>query len=258
MSVLRCYLVDDEELPLASLVRMLHQIDRVEVIGSATDSAVAIPEIQRLHPDALFLDIHMPGIDGFQLLSALAPPPLVVFTTAYDHYAVRAFEVNSVDYLLKPVASDRLREAVSRLERRLETREPEAWPAARVLAAVRDAMKPQAWLRRVGTQSGENIALLNLDQVTHFVSEDRYVYACTEGGRFLLTSSLSELEPRLDPAQFVRIHRSAIVNLRFVGQVSRWFAGRVLIRLRNREKTELPVSRDRVRKLREALGLQIS
>jgi len=255
MSALRCYLVDDEELSLSALERMLRHSGRVEIAGSSTDSALAIGEIQNLHPDALFLDIHMPGIDGFQLLSALPQPPLVVFTTAYDHYAVRAFQVNSVDYLLKPIAPERLLDAVSRLERQLLMHRTNSWPIERVLSAVADAVKPRAWLQRVGTQSGENIALLDVDQVTHFVSEDRYVYACTERGRFLVTGSLSDLETRLDPAHFLRIHRSTIVNLRSIDQVSRWFAGRILVRLRNRERTELPVSRDKVRQLREALGL---
>ena len=115
---LTCYAVDDEELALSSLIRMLGESGRVEVVGFSTDPAAAVEEIRRLNPVALFLDIHMPGIDGFQLLAALPRPPLVVFTTAYDHHAVRAFEVNSADYLLKPVGRERLLESIERLEAR--------------------------------------------------------------------------------------------------------------------------------------------
>jgi two-component system LytT family response regulator len=257
MSALRCYLVDDEELPLSSLERMLRETRRVEIAGASTDPAVALAEIQRLRPDALFLDIHMPQLDGFQLLAALPSPPLVVFTTAYDHHAVRAFEVNSVDYLLKPVNSERLLESIARLERQLEKRDPAPPPLDRILETVAAALQPREWLKRVGTQSGDSVSLLDVDEISHFVSEDRYTYACTDRGRFLVGLSLGDLEARLSPAQFLRIHRSALVNLQQVAQISRWFAGRVLVRLRNRDRTELPVSRDKVAALRRALGVEV-
>ncbi len=257
MNPLRCYVVDDEELPLSSLVRMLHESGRADVIGYSTDPAQAVEDIKALAPDALFLDIHMPDIDGFRLLQSLPRQPLVVFTTAYDQHAVRAFEVNSVDYLLKPVGQERLANALLKLERQLAAREIGFAKASEVLASVAEALKPKSWLKRIGTQSGENVLLLDVSQITHFVSEDRYTYACTERGRYLVSASLSDLESRLDPSQFLRIHRSAIVNLRYVDLISRWFAGRVRIKLRDRERSELTVSRDKVRALREALGLEV-
>ncbi len=253
MSALRCYLVDDEELPLASLARMLRESERVEICGSSMDPAAAVDEIRRLQPDALFLDIHMPQLDGFQLLAALPSPPLVVFTTAYDRYAVRAFEVNSIDYLLKPVSPERLWESVARLEGRLHGPSP---PLDRILETVTAALRPREYLKRVGTQAGDNIALIEVQQISHFISEDRYTYACTDRGRFLIGLSLAELESRLSPAQFLRVHRSAIVNLQFVAQISRWLAGRVLVRLRNHDRTEVPVSRDKVASLKQALGVE--
>lgn len=249
---LTCYVVDDEELCLFSLVRMLGQSGKTEVVGSSTDPTRAVGEIQALHPQVLFLDIHMPDMDGFQVLAALPTPPLVVFTTAYDQFAVRAFEVNSVDYLLKPIGCERLQQSLDRLANQVPERHRP--PLDTVLASVAEALRPKGWLQRVGIQSGENTTLLDLDQVTHFLSEDRYTYACTESGRFLVDPSLGELETRLDPARFLRIHRSTIVNLRAIQQISRWFAGRVLVRLR--DHTELTVSRDKVRRLRAALGLE--
>lgn len=257
MTPLRCYVVDDEELPLSSLVRMLHESGRANVVGYSTDPARALEEIKSLTPDALFLDIHMPDIDGFRLLQSLPQQPLVVFTTAYDQHAVRAFEVNSVDYLLKPVGQERLANALQKLERQRAATDIGFSRTSEVLASVAEALKPKSWLKRIGTQSGEDVLLLDVDQVTHFISEDRYTYACTERGRFLVNVSLSELESRLDSSHFLRIHRSTIVNLQYVDLISRWFAGRIRIKLRDRNRTELTVSRDKVRALREVLGLEV-
>ena len=119
-----------------------------------------------------------------------------------------------------------------------------------------EALQKRRWLKRVGTETREGIALLDVDRITHFISEERYTYACTENGRFPVSMPLGELEAQLDPAQFLRIHRSAIVNLQAVDRMSRWFAGRVVVRLRDRQRTELKVSRESVRALRVALGIE--
>lgn len=243
----RCYVVDDEELALASMLRLLRETGRVEIAGHTTDPAAAIEEIRFLAPDVLFLDIHMPEIDGFQLLAVLPQPPQVVFTTAYDHHAVRAFEVNSVDYLLKPVSRERLNEALDRLAAR--TQFP---PIAELLRSL----APPKYLRRVSTTRGEHITLIDVAEVTHFMAKDRYTFACTGRGEFLIDLTLAELESRLDPTEFLRVHRSSIVNLRFVERVSRWLAGRLLVRLKDRAGTEITVSRDKAALLRQALDLE--
>jgi two-component system LytT family response regulator len=246
----RCYAVDDEPLALASLERLLRASGRAELVGSQTDPALAITEVSALAPDVLFLDIHMPEIDGFQLLASLRRAPLVVFTTAYDQYALRAFEVNSLDYLLKPINEDRLAGTLARMEERLAAPPAEL---ASLLARLGGAYAQPSYLNRVATRKGDRLALVNVDDISHFVSEHRYTYAVTGHGRCLLDLSLGELETRLDPARFLRIHRSAIVNLASVDQISRWFAGRVHVKLK--DQTELTVSRDRVTALRQALGL---
>lgn len=250
MTKARCYAVDDEPLALASLVRLLEESERVEVVGQTTDPEVAIQEISTLAPDVLFLDIHMPEIDGFQLLASLRRAPYVVFATAYDHYAVRAFEVNSLDYLLKPVNEKRLAASLDRISERLVAPPPEL---ANLLTRLATTLPAPAYLQRVGTRKGDRLVLIPAGDVTHFISEHRYTYAQTAQGRFLLELSLAELEARLDPERFLRVHRSAIVNLQFVDQISRWFAGRVLVRLK--DKTELSVSREKVAMLRQLLGL---
>lgn len=251
MPKLRCYAVDDEPLALASLVRLLEASERVEVVGKTTDPESAISEIPALAPDVLFLDIHMPEIDGFQLLASLQRAPHVVFATAYDHYAVRAFEVNSLDYLLKPINEERLAASLDRVAERLAAAPPAE--LASLLTRLSSALPAPTYLQRVGTRKGDRLVLIPVGDVTYFVSEHRYTYAQTPQGRFLLELSLAELESRLDPARFLRIHRSAIVNLPCVDQISRWFAGRVMVRLK--DKNELTVSREKVAVLRQALGL---
>ena len=242
-----CYVVDDEELALATMVRLLGA--RVEIVGSAIDPVVAQQDIARLRPAALFLDIHMPEMDGFELLAGLPYTPYVIFTTAYDQHAVRAFEVNSLDYLLKPVSDERLLVALERLEQRM------ALPPEDLLARLAEVLHGRRYLRRVSVRKAEHLEFVETSEVTHFVARDRLAFACTERGEFLLTASLAELEARLDPAEFLRIHRSTIVNLRAVQQMSRWFAGNVLIRLNDSRKTDLTVSRNKVEKLRSALGV---
>jgi two-component system LytT family response regulator len=256
MSKLRCYLVDDEELSLSTLRRMLTGSGRADVVGHSTDPAVAIEEIQQLGPEVLFLDIHMPEIDGFELLSRLSPQPYVIFTTAYEQHALRAFESNSVDYLLKPIEDERLQRALDKLERRTVHGDSNATLRLdEALMRLAEILKPKAWLSRIACETGRGVSLVDVQRISHFVSEDRHSYACAETGRFLVNRSLSELETRLDPACFLRIHRSAIVNLHFVDQISGWFAGRIHVKLRNSARTELTVSRTSVDKLRGALGM---
>ena len=256
MSKLRCYLVDDEELSLSTLRRMLAASRRADVVGHSTDPALAIDEIRQLEPDVLFLDIHMPEIDGFELLSRLAQQPFVIFTTAYQQHALRAFESNSVDYLLKPIEECRLLLALDKLE----VREARGAGSAvlrldEAVLRVEEALKARSWLGRIACQTARGISLVDVQRISHFISEDRHSYACAETGRFLVNRSLCELEARLDPACFVRIHRSAIVNLHFIEHLSGWFAGRLHVRLRDSTKTELTVSRTSVNRLRGALGM---
>lgn len=252
MNPLRCYAVDDEELSLASLVRLLDATGRTVMVGTATDPVLAVEEIQRVQPDVLFVDIHMPELDGFGLLSELPRPPLVVFTTAYDHHAVRAFEVNSVDYLLKPITTARLAQAIQRLEQRVAQQPPDI---AHLVRQLHQGLTSPSYLRRLCTQQGGESTLIDVAAVSHFLAEDRFTYAVTASGKRLLDASLTELEKRLDPAHFLRVHRSAIVNLDHVQSINRWFGGRLLLRLKGQPAGELRVSRAHVQRLRDALGL---
>ena len=253
-SPLRVYLVDDEPLALKRLARLLKATGKVQVVGSTCDAYSALDFLSGESVDALFLDIQMPELNGFELLSRLETQPLVVFTTAFDQYALRAFEVNSIDYLLKPIESEQLDRALSKIER-LRGAGPRQDVRAvieRLAAALRSGKAN--YPDKIASRSGERIWFIELSKVSHFVAKDKLTYAVTAEKSYVIDYTIAELEEKLDPNQFLRIHRSTLLNLSHVQEVNSWFAGGVVVRLMDEKRTELTVARDRVRSLKERLG----
>ena len=253
MSRLRAFLVDDEPLALKRLARLLEATGRVDIAGRATDPQHALAELASLPVDVVFLDIQMPGLSGLQLAQRLSPAAMVVFTTAYEQHAVAAFEVNAVDYLLKPVVRDRLGATLDRLEARRA--DPAREPVQAVLERIGRELHGTAYLRHLASRIGERIRLIPVDEVTHVVARDRATYAVTRDGEHMLDAAIVELERRIDPARFVRIHRGALVNVAYVGELHAELGGRLSIRLKDPRRTELVVARDRVRAVKERLGI---
>jgi two-component system LytT family response regulator len=246
---MRAFLVDDEALALKRLQRMLAVAKRVQIVGTSTDPVEAVPAILDAKPDILFLDIEMPGMTGFEMLAHLQPQPWVVFTTAYDRYALEAFGVNSVDYLLKPIEAAQLERALDKIERlRGNGASPDVSELIRRLA-------PPAYPDRVASKVGEKIEFVDLDQVTHFFASDKLTFAATPAKNFAVDYSIQELEQKLDPGRFVRVHRATLVNVAHVQELYSWFAGGLMVRLKDPKHTELKVSRDRVRVLKQRLGI---
>ena len=256
--VMRAFLVDDESLALKRLQRMLAATGRVEIAGTSTDPVEAIEAIVKAKPDVLFLDIEMPGMTGFQMLSKLDPQPLIVFTTAYDQYALEAFGVNSVDYLLKPIEAAQLARALDKVDRMrggVEPR-PEIQKLLDRLATLATAGGSQpAYPDRIASRTGERLELVELARVTHFFARDKLTYAATAAKNYVVDHTIQELEQKFDPRKFVRIHRAILLNLDYVHELNTWFAGRMMVRLKDEKHTELTVSRDRVRALKERLGV---
>jgi two-component system LytT family response regulator len=250
---LTAFVIDDEPLAVKRLVRLLEATGRVDVVGSATDPAKGVAALAAQDVDAVFLDIHMPGLDGFEVVERLPERVLVVFTTAYDRHAVQAFEANAVDYLLKPIEPARLERAVQRLEGRRA--DPAAGDLRGVVERVVRELRRPAFLEHLASRTGDRVRLLPVGQVTHVAARDRAAYAVTAGGEHLLDVTIVELERRLDPGRFLRIHRGTLVNLAWVSELHADFGGRLLVRLRDERRTELAVSRDRVRALKERLGV---
>jgi len=253
--MIRCFLVDDEPLALRRLTRLLEDTGRVEIVGTSTDPVDALASLASDPPDALFLDIQMPGMNGFEMLGLLDPQPLTIFTTAFDQYALRAFEVNSIDYVLKPVEAQQLARALGKLERLLGAGQRPDLKA--VVAQLAEALRAprDVYLSRVASRTGERVQFIELGQVTHFFAEDKLTYAAAGAKNYVIDHTIADLERKLDPAKWVRIHRATLLNIDYLAELDSWLGGRVLARLKDARRTELQVARDRVRPLRERLGL---
>jgi len=261
--MLTAFVLDDEALAVKRLTKLLEETGRVKIAGSDTDPERALAFLNGNAVDVLFLDIQMPVLTGFELLERLEHSPVVVFTTAYDRYALNAFEVNAVDYLLKPIERERLVQALDKLERlndsaRLKgSRSGEGSRAdlrdlARQLAAE---LSPQRRLDRLASKVGERTTILDVARVTHFVSKDKLTFAVVDGREHVIDVTLAELEARLDSRRFVRIHRATIVNLAWVQELLPAVDSGLMVRLKTSDKTQLSVARDRVRILKDALGI---
>jgi len=223
----------------------------VKLIGEAEDGVQAVEMIEREKPDLVLLDIQMPGLDGFGVIEALEDPPPVIFVTAYDEYAIRAFEVNALDYLLKPFSRERLEKAVRRAhealveERDFTTR----------LGPLLESLAVQGrYLTRLAARDYENrrIRVLDVTEVDWIGVEGKLVFVHVGDKAYPVRRALAELEARLDPAHFFRAHRSAIVNLSRVSEVIPWFKGSHKLRLTT--GAEVDLSRAQARALRKILG----
>jgi two-component system LytT family response regulator len=249
--MLRAYVVDDERLAVQRLIRLLEATGRVLVVGSDVDPEAALGSLKASDVDVLFLDIQMPGLTGFELLERLDRDVPVVFTTAYDRYALDAFTVNSVDYLLKPIEPERLDRCLDKLERWQGGPQRDVRSLARELAAQ---LAPARGMPRIASRVGERTTVIDVARITHLFSKDKLTFAVVDGHEHVVDYTLTELEARLDPRRFVRIHRATIVNAAFVHELFPGVDG-VVVRLKDGKATELSVARDRVRELRERLGI---
>jgi len=260
MDKMRAYLVDDESLALDRLGKLLRATRRVDVVGKTTNPKTAVHFLSSAQVDVVFLDIHMPELSGFQLLDQLPNQPPVVFTTAYDQYALKAFEVNSIDYLLKPIDSAHLDRALNKLEsHRINGRQAEMIDVLRSTIAklgqsqtVEERRVPD----RVCSRVGDKIVLIDLDRISHFYSDEKLTYASTDTQQYIVDDSLATLEQVLGAKGFLRIHRSTLVNLAFVDELHRWFGGRMIARIRSSKRIELTVARSYVPLFKERLGIE--
>ena len=246
---MRTLIVDDEAPARERLKRLLADIEGVELIGEAEGGVQAVEMIERERPDLVLLDIQMPGLDGFGVIEALEDLPLVIFVTAYDEYAIRAFEVNALDYLLKPFSRERLEKAVRRAQEALA----EEQDFAMRLGPLLESLATQGrYLTRLAVRDRDRICVLDVDEVDWIDVEDEQVMVHIGDRAYIIRRTLTELEARLDPAHFFRAHRSAIVNLSRVKEVIPWFKGSHKLRLTTGAEVEL--SRARARALRKILG----
>jgi two-component system LytT family response regulator len=254
---MRTLIVDDEVPARERLKRLLADIERVEIVGEAGNGTQAVQMIEALCPDLVLLDIQMPGLDGFAVIEALKDPPLVVFVTAYDEYAIRAFEVNALDYLLKPFSRERLEKALQRAQESLaEGRDPGVSPAERFASRLGPLLESLAaqrqYLSRLAVRDRDRIHVLDVEEIDWVGVEAEQVMVYAGARAYSIRRTMAELESRLDPARFFRAHRSAIVNLNRVKEIIPWFKGTQKLQLTTGAQVDL--SRAQARALRKILG----
>jgi two-component system LytT family response regulator len=241
--------VDDETLARAILIEHLAAVPDIEVIGQAANGFEAVKLTEELNPDLIFLDIQMPKLSGFEVLELLADrAPAVIFTTAFDEFALRAFEVHAVDYLLKPVEPARLVAAVQRAGERLRNRTPQL--SAQELSAA--ARPPGRTLERVLIRHEGRVHVLPLERIDFIEAQDDYLSFASAGKRLRKQQTMSELETQLDPTRFVRIHRSFILNIERLARIDLYGKDSWLAILA--DGTKLPMSRTGHAKLKELIG----
>jgi two-component system LytT family response regulator len=247
---LRALLIDDERLARSDLRRLLSRHPEIEIAGEARNAAEARSAIDDLEPELLFLDVQMPGETGFDLLASLDSVPVVVFTTAYDEYALRAFDVSALDYLVKPIDPARLARTVERLLATDRTDPTASAGDESGRAPGRTTLSPH---NRVFVTEGERLWLVELGMIRLFESEGSYTRVHFGTEKPLITRSLNQLESRLDERAFFRANRSQIINLKAVRGIHAWFGGRLLAKLEGGH--EVTLSRRRARAFRELMSV---
>jgi two-component system response regulator LytT len=253
---LRAVVVDDEQLAREEICFLLDQIGGVEVVGQAGNGIEAMSTVEALQPDVTFLDVQIPGINGFEVARRLLEAEVMthfVFVTAFDQHAIEAFEVNAVDYLMKPVDAARLEQALVRVRRRISSDWPRDEQLAKIVQIVSDR---QGRRDQMAIKVGERFLLVQADEIVFASLVDESINIVTN--RVTGTSNyrtLDELQTRLDPNAFWRVHRSHLVNITKIKEIVPWFSRNYILRMKDPKATEIPVSRSQTKRLREYLKL---
>jgi two-component system LytT family response regulator len=236
MKTIKAIVIDDEKLARDLIKNYLADFPNIEVLTECSDGFEGIKAIQTHKPDLVFLDVQMPKITGFELLELMEEPPIIIFSTAYNEYALKAFEMNAVDYLLKPYSKDRFKKAIEKAEEKLQSKSSDQ-TAIKELSAT----PPEESLERIVVKTGSKIKVIPIETVLYLEAQDDYVMLYTSEGKFLKQQTMKFFEQSLPPNQFIRIHRSYIVNVEQMVQMENYEKDTYRVVLKNTAK--LPVSR---------------
>lgn len=245
---MRALVIDDERLARKELINLLSQFDQVEVVGEANNVDDAKEKIESLSPDVVFLDIQMPEKTGFDLLEELDIVPHVIFTTAYDEYALKAFQVNALDYLLKPVEQKRLGEAIERLQKKLSESAEKHEEAASARQGYKLGLNDQVFVK-----DGDRCWFVKLSNVRLFESDGNYIKVYFDNNKPMIHKSLNALDERLDEKSFFRASRKHIINLSWVEAIEPWFNGGLVVTLKGGDRIE--VSRRQAARFKDMMSL---
>jgi two-component system LytT family response regulator len=253
MKKLRTLIVDDEPLARERLASLLSAEQDIEVVRQCRDGEEAVAAIEQVNPDLVFLDVQMPALNGFEVIEAVGADkmPLVIFVTAYDQHALRAFQVRALDYLLKPFDKERFQQALQRARTQVQ-RDETGDLGRRLLALVKDLRRDQPKTDRLVVKSGGRLFFLRTDEIDWIEAAGNYVRLHVGTSSHLLRETMNSIEARLDPEKFFRIHRSRIVNMERIQEMQPWLNGEYAVVLRN--GTRVTLSRGYREKLQERLG----
>lgn len=240
-----CLIIDDEKLARDLLREFLESFPDIEIIGECTKGNEAVEKIDKLKPDLVFLDVQMPGMNGFDVLEEIDHEPYVIFTTAYDQYAIKAFEKNAVDYLLKPLDEERFRVAVNRA---LKQKELEQSNLGNLLESLRGERKT-SFDSHIFVQKSEKLYNLPVEEIVYLEASGDYTIISTKTDQFVSSSGIGKLDEIMNPDTFIRVHRSTIINLNFLKEIERHFNGGMVVKMQNGKS--FPVSRTYAKAIRK-------
>ena len=243
-----CIIVDDEKLARDLLVEFLEPYPNIEIISQCSNGKDAVEKIETLKPQLIFLDVQMPGMDGFDVLESIEHKPYVIFTTAYDQYAIKAFDKNAIDYLLKPLDEERFGLAVKRASERIKADENNV---EELITSIRGTVENgnQKFSTHLFVQKSEKLLNLEVKDIVHLEASGDYTVLTTKGDQFLSSSGIGKLESILDPEVFIRIHRSTIINLNSLKEIEKHFNGGLIVKMENGKS--FPVSRTYAKQIRK-------
>lgn len=239
-----CLIVDDEKLARELLREYLEGFPEIEIIGECAKGNEAVEQINKLKPDILFLDVQMPGMTGFDVLEEIDHEPYVIFTTAYDQYAIKAFEKNAVDYLLKPLDQERFRSAVNRAMKR---KTAEKGSVEELLRSIKSDSRN--FESHIFVQKSEKLFNLPVEEIVYLEASGDYTIITTKNDQFVSSSGIGKLEEIMDPDTFIRVHRSTIINLNYLKEIERHFNGGMVVKMQSGKS--FPVSRTYAKQIRK-------
>ncbi|MDH5396516.1 MAG: LytTR family DNA-binding domain-containing protein [Cyclobacteriaceae bacterium] len=225
---IKCLIIDDEKLARELLLEYLEEYPEIEVIGQCSSGKEAIKMIDKFEPDLIFLDVQMPGKDGLQVLEEITHKPFVIFSTAYDNYAIQAFEENAVDYLLKPIDTSRFRKAIERVKERMESEDSNVDKLFEMLNKGTEGYSSHLFV-----QKSDKFLSVPITEILHLEASGDYTIISTANDQFLSSNGIGKLEERLDPNHFIRVHRSTIINLSHLKEIEKHFNGGLVVKMKN-------------------------
>jgi two-component system LytT family response regulator len=241
-----CLIIDDEKLARELLREFLETFPQIEIIGECNKGTDAVEQINKLKPDMIFLDVQMPGMNGFDVLDEIEHEPYVIFTTAYDQYAIKAFERNAVDYLLKPLDQERFKLAV---ERALKRKKMESSNLEDLLGGLRTVAPRASYDSHIFVQKSEKLFNLPVEEIIYLEASGDYTVISTKNDQFVSSSGIGKLEEIMNPDTFIRVHRSTIVNVNYLKEIERHFNGGMIVKMQNGKS--FPVSRTYAKLIRK-------